>query len=111
MSNTFNEVMQEWNWQSTWGWDYPLLAMTAARLYDPNAAIDALMIETQKNTYLINGHNFQNDRLRIYLPGNGGLLAAIAMMAAGFEGSSIKNPGFPIDGTWDIKWEGLEPML
>jgi len=29
MSNTFDEVMREWNWQSTWGWDYPLLAMTA----------------------------------------------------------------------------------
>ena len=25
------------------------------------------------NTYLPNGHNYQDPRLRIYLPGNGGL--------------------------------------
>jgi hypothetical protein len=111
MSETFNEVMREWNWQSTWGWDYPLLAMSATRLHDPNAAIDALLINTQKNTYLSNGHNSQNDRLRIYLPGNGGLLAAVAMMAAGFEGSNVKNPGFPKDGNWNINWEGLRPIL
>jgi protein-glucosylgalactosylhydroxylysine glucosidase len=111
MSATFDEVMHEWNWQSTWGWDYPLLAMTATRLNKPDAAIDALFTETQKNTYLVNGHNYQDARLRIYLPGNGGLLAAVAMMAAGFEGSTEVNPGFPKDGTWDIKWEGIEPLF
>jgi hypothetical protein len=111
MSDTFDEVMNDWNWQSTWGWDYPLLAMSATRLKKPEMAIDALFTDAQKNTYLINGHNYQDDRLRIYLPGNGGLLAAVAMMAAGFEGSEIKNPGFPNDGTWNVKWEGLEPMF
>jgi hypothetical protein len=111
MAFTFDEVMNEWNWESTWGWDYPLLAMSATRLGKPELAIDALFTDTQKNTYLINGHNYQSERLRIYLPGNGGLLAAVAMMAAGFEGSDIKNPGFPKDGKWDVKWEGLEQMF
>ncbi len=86
MTDTFDEVLRDWNWESTWGWDYPLLAMTATRLYQAEDAVDALFIETRKNTYLPNGHNFQNDRLKIYLPGNGGLLSAMAMMAAGFEG-------------------------
>ena len=27
--------------------------------------------------------DYQDDRLRVYLPGNGGLLAAVAMMCAG----------------------------
>jgi hypothetical protein len=67
--------------------------------------------KTGKNTYLVNGHNFQSERLRIYLPGNGGLLAAVAMMAAGFEGSDIENPGFPKDGKWEVKWEALKPMF
>ena len=111
MANTFESVMNEWNWQSTWGWDYPLLAMTATRLYKPDQAIDALFTTAQKNTYLINGHNYQDNRLRIYLPGNGGLLSAVAMMAAGFEGSTVKNPGFPKDGKWNIKWEGLEQLF
>lgn len=111
MTKTFDEVMREWNWQSTWGWDYPLLAMSAVRLGKPESALEALFMDTQKNTYLINGHNFQNGRLRIYLPGNGGLLSAVAMMAAGFEDSKKNNPGFPKDGRWNIKWEGLKPAL
>ena len=41
------------------------------------------MMDVPKNRYLANGHNYQDDRLPIYLPGNGGLLAATAMMAAG----------------------------
>jgi hypothetical protein len=111
MANTFDEIMHEWDWQSTWGWDYPMLAMSAARLGKPEQAIEALFTETQKNTYLINGHNYQSPRLRIYLPGNGGLLSAVAMMAAGFEGAEVEHPGFPKDGSWDIRWEGLEPLF
>jgi hypothetical protein len=111
MTHTFDNVMNEWNWQSTWGWDYPMLAMSATRLQKPEDAIKALLTDTQKNTYLANGHNFQDKRLTIYLPGNGGLLAAIAMMAAGSEDTTLPNPGFPKNGQWDIKWEGLVPMF
>jgi hypothetical protein len=110
MANTFKNILGHWQWDTTWGWDYPLLAMTAARLNQPNAAIKALMMNVQKNTYLPNGHNFQNERLRLYLPGNGGLLAAVAMMAAGWDGNKKTNPGFPADGTWRVRWEGLRKM-
>jgi len=109
MMNTYNTVMQGWDWDTTWGWDYPLLAMTATRLYRPELAIDALLLDLQKNTYLVSGHNYQNQRLSIYLPGNGGLLSAAAMMTAGFEGCTENNPGFPED--WDVRWEGLLPMF
>ncbi len=111
MSATFDEVMRDWDWQQTWGWDYPLLAMTATRLNKPQSAIDALFIDTQKNTFLANGHNYQDRRLTIYLPGNGALLAALAMMTAGYTGKTISSPGFPNDGTWNIKWEGIQPLL
>ncbi len=111
MANTFNEIMRKWNWQTTWGWDYPMLAMTAARLGQPEKALDALFMDVQKNTYLKNGHNYQDQRLRIYLPGNGGLLTAVAMMAAGWDnGPDRPNPGFPDDGTWNVRWEGLKRM-
>ena len=63
------------------------------------------------NTYLPNGHNYQNERLTLYLPGNGGILSAVALMCAGYEGNTIENPGFPKDGTWNVKWEGLKPMF
>ena len=44
------------------------------------------------------------------LPGNGGLLTALALMCAGWDGCTVRNPGFPDDGTWDVRWEGLLPM-
>ncbi len=112
MQKTLNWVMQNWNWQTTWGWDYGMVAMTAARLGQPHTALQALLIDTQKNTYLKNGHNFQtSDRLRLYLPGNGALLTAVAMMCAGWDGCEhANNPGFPQDGTWNVRWEGLQKM-
>jgi len=57
---------------------------------------------------LPNGHNYQEGRLTIYLPGNGGLLAAIAMMCAGYDDNHQPLPGFP--SSWKIKYEGLKPM-
>jgi len=112
MSATLTDVMQNWNWATTWGWDYGMVAMTAARLGKPDVALQALLIDTQKNTYLPNGHNFQtSDRLRIYLPGNGALLTAVAMMCAGWDGCvNPNNPGFPQDGTWNVRWENLQRM-
>ena len=76
----------EWDWKSTWGWDFPVMAMTYARCGDPERAVDALLKDVPKNTYLPNGHNYQEERLPLYLPGNGGILAAAAMMAAGWDG-------------------------
>ena len=33
------------------------------------------------------------------------------MMAAGYEGGPRDAPGFPKDGRWDVKAEGLRQML
>ncbi len=108
MHQTLNLIWEKWNWGHTWGWDFPMTAMTATRLYQPEKAIDALLMPVQKNTYLPNGHNFQDGRLRIYLPGNGGLLAAAALLCAGFDGNTKENPGLPKH--WKVKWEGLRKM-
>ncbi|GAB3537642.1 hypothetical protein GCM10027443_31000 [Pontibacter brevis] len=111
MKNTYNEILNNWQWDTTWGWDYPMMAMSAARLGMPEKAVDALFMDVQKNTYLPNGHNYQDERLRIYLPGNGGLLTAVAMMAAGWDGApDIPTPGFPDNGKWKVRWEGLHQM-
>ncbi len=110
MRNTFDWIWKNWSWKDTWGWDFPMVAMTATRLGMPDKAVDALLMNIQTNTYLPNGHNYQDDRLRIYLPGNGGVLAAVAMMCAGYDGNTVANPGIPKDGTWKVRWEGLKKM-
>lgn len=108
---TLEKVMKVWDWPGTWGWDYPMIAMTATRLGMPKLAIDVLMMKETKNTYLPDGHNYQRDNLRIYLPGNGSLLMAVAMMCAGWDGyQGPANPGFPRDGTWKVRWENLSRM-
>ena len=108
MARTFDWVWTHWDWPSTWGWDYPMIAMTAARLGRPDCAVDALLMDTPKNVYRANGHNYQRPGLTIYLPGNGGLLYAVAMMAAGWDGAAATAaPGFPRDGRWVVHWEGL----
>ena len=98
MRNTLHKVLREWRWEDTWGWDFPMAAMTAARLSEPDTAIDCLFIESPKNTWMASGHNWQRDGLPVYLPGNGGLLAAVALMAT--------HDAFPKDG-WQVRWEGL----
>ena len=110
MKNTEKWIWKNWKWDTSWGWDYPMMAMCAARMGEPQNAVGALLMKEQKNTYLVSGHNYQDGRLRLYLPGNGGYLMAVAMMCAGWDGSTNPNPGFPQDGNWNVKWEGLKPM-
>lgn len=111
MQRTMDKVLHHWDHSRTWGWDYPMMAMTAARLGRGDWAIDALLLDQGKNTYLPNGHNHQTDTLPIYLPGNGGLLTAVAMMAAGWDDAPARPaPGFPTDGTWTVQHEGLQKM-
>jgi len=84
--------------------------MTAARLHMPEKAIEALLMPIGTNTYLNNGHNYQDKRLTIYLPGNGGVLSAVAMMCTGTDADNKTNIGFPQDGNWSVRWEGLRKM-
>jgi len=110
MRQTLHWICENWNWPDTWGWDYGMVAMTAARLGEPERAIDALLLDTPKNYYRKNGHNHQRPGLTIYLPGNGALLYATAMMCAGWDGEPNRNaPGFPNNGQWTVRYENLRP--
>ena len=113
MSNSFDAVRESWQFPTMWGWDFPTMAMTLARLGRRKDAVDMLLLDSDKNTYVLNGHNRQvgSDDLPLYLPGNGGLLIAVAMMAAGWDGSSGDAPGFPDDGSWKVQSEGMATYL
>ncbi len=105
---TVLEISRMWSWQRTWGWDYPWMAMAAARTGEPKLAVDCLLMDVPKNAYDWRGVNEGGPCP--YLPGNGGLLYAIAMMAAGWDGAPTRPaPGFPHDDSWNVKWEGLRP--
>jgi hypothetical protein len=106
--NTVNEVGRRWQWDGSWGWDFPLMAMASSRVGEPKLAVDALLNPSIKNQYDERGLNLRGTAP--YLPGNGGLLYAVAMMAAGWDGAPKRNaPGFPDDGSWTVRWEDLKP--
>lgn len=110
MRNTLQAVLDTWDWENKiWGWDYPMVAMTAARLGETQIAVDTLLADKTHNNYLLNGHVPQpGSELRVYLPANSALLAAVAMMIAGWEGAPERAfPGFPDDDSWSIKAEGF----
>lgn len=112
MRRTVRQVMNTWHWERSWGWDFPLTAMAAARAGEPELAVRALLMNEPKNRYGPNGHNYQRPGLTAYLPGNGGLLAAVAMMARGWTGGpATPAPGFPADGKWRVRAEGLKQWL
>lgn len=104
---TVIKVWETWAWGRTWGWDLPWMAMAAARVGEPALAVDALLKNSGRNQFDTIGINTGGPCP--YLPGNGGLLYAVAMMAAGWDGAPDRNaPGFPADGSWVVKWEGLK---
>ncbi|WP_051683575.1 hypothetical protein [Blastococcus sp. URHD0036] len=107
MAATLVDVMADWHWPSAWGWDFPVMAMTATRVGRPDLAVEALLKEVPRNGFTAVGHNPQlGSFLPIYLPGNGALLAAVSLMVTGSgEGAA---PGFPAD-TWSVRSEGFVP--
>lgn len=109
---TVKHVWETWEWDRCWGWDFPWTAMAAAKTGQQNLAVDILLAEAgYRNAYDETGLNRGGSHY--YLPGNGGLLYAVAMMAAGWDDceDEIHAPGFPQDGSWTVRCEGLSPAL
>jgi len=126
MEHTLDAVLNTWDWEAKiWGWDYPMIAMTATRLGRPEQALDVLLRDGPNNRYLPNGHCPQRSdetaprsprpgarkrEIAAYLPANGAFLSAVALMVAGWDGCTERHPGFPNDGSWTIRAEGVRPL-
>ena len=108
MSNTLNAVLSSWDWEERiWGWDYPMIAMTALKLGESQKAVDILLSDKPNNLYLNNGHCPQSAaNLPVYLPANGSLLLAVSQFADEKYKSS-KSLGFPTNGKWFVRAEGF----
>lgn len=115
MRRTLTAVLAHWDLRQTWGWDFPLLAMTATRLGQPAEAIDLLFDDVPNNHW---GSAGMTPRVHLtdtgyqldgetYFPSNGSLLLAVALMTAGWDGESAPTPGFPDDGSWHVRTEGV----
>lgn len=126
MNRTLDAVLQHWDWQTKiWGWDYPMIAMTATRLGRPEVAMEVLLRNGPNNIYLPNGHapvrsdealpanappGARRREIAVYLPANGSFLAAVSLMLGGWDGAPGEHPGIPRDGTWVVKAEGWKPL-
>ena len=112
--NTFHEVNRR-NGPDRWvSWAMGQAALTAARLGEGETAVAILTNPAPAARFMNNGHvrrPKEPDGCPAYLPVNASLLAAVGLMTAGWDGAPAVNaPGFPQDGRWSVRWEGLNPM-
>ena len=126
MQRTLDAVLRDWDWETKiWGWDYLMIAMTAAHLNRPQNAVQILLRDSPNNRYTAAGHFRQRPSSRaesavgsgqprydiaVYLPANGALLSAVAVMFGGWDGGIGEHPGLPPDGTWTVKSEGWKRL-
>jgi hypothetical protein len=114
MRRTFDEVnLRHPDGIGRWvSWAQGQGAMTAARLGEPASAV--AIVTNPKSRFMLNGHVRRPAEpldCPAFLPVNASLLAAVGLMAAGWDGAPAVNaPGFPQDGSWVVHSEGLRPM-
>ena len=109
MRNTLHQVAQVGGVQAGVTWGTAMMAMCAARLNEPDRAIQLLVGNYDQNPFRPSGYTIRRpDQTPMYMPANGGWLSAVAMMAAGWDGNTGHAPGFPKN--WQVRYEGLQPM-
>ncbi|KAF2179861.1 hypothetical protein K469DRAFT_673693 [Zopfia rhizophila CBS 207.26] len=110
---TADKVWEVWTDQKIRGWGRPVLAINSARIGNPERAIYHL---TAYDYWIFDDAGFavrggDGGTPPPFMPGNAGFLYAVAYMAAGWQGSKGEAPGFPKDGGWVVKHEGLRKAL
>jgi hypothetical protein len=55
MRRTFDAVEDNWDVRQTWGWDFPMMAMTAARIGEPEKAVKWLFADLKNNQWGVSG--------------------------------------------------------
>jgi hypothetical protein len=121
MRRTLKTVVSDWDLRQTWGWDWPMLAMTATRLDEPAMAVNFLLSDAKNFQFGVSGHDTARARrgrrraacrrvggwtgyrraAETYFPSNGALLLAVGLMVSGGQSVHELNPGFPPDGQMD----------
>ncbi|OAF99564.1 uncharacterized protein CC84DRAFT_1156457 [Paraphaeosphaeria sporulosa] len=104
--NTVDKVYASWDLANLYGWDFPLMAMAAARLGDGEQAVRWLLdVNNQVNEL---GMPEGGNRVATpYFPASAGMLLAVGMMAGGWDG--LAGSVFPED--WDVEVEGFQRSM
>ncbi|KAI1780820.1 Six-hairpin glycosidase-like protein [Hypoxylon cercidicola] len=110
---TADKIWEIWTDDKIRGWGRPVLAINSARISNPERAIYHL---TAYDYWIFDDAGFavrggDGGTPPPFMPGNAGFLYAVAYMVAGWNGSDGDAPGFPKDGTWTVKYEGLLKAL
>ena len=111
MQNTFTAIVNRNGIGSFVSWSMGKGALTAARLGDQETAIDIVCNDAPAARFNRSGY-VQRPKEGLgcpaYLPVNSSFLAAVALMAGGWDGApDINAPGFPQDGKWVVREENI----
>lgn len=110
---TADKVWEIWGDGRIRGWGRPVLAINSARIGNPERAIYHL---TSYDYWKFDDAGFalrggDGGTPPPFMPGNAAFLLAIAYCATGWQGARGDAPGFPKDGSWMVKHEGLLQAL
>lgn len=106
MQNTVDHVYDTWNFTYSYGWDFPLLAMNAARMGETDRAIDWLLdpaFEFDDAGFHVGGARVATP----YMPGAASLLWAVAMLAGGWDGEE----GVHFPESWEVEVEEFSAAM
>ncbi|CAN8103730.1 unnamed protein product [Discula destructiva] len=106
VQNTADRILELWDLEDCYGWDFSLLAMNSLRLGDADQAIAYLLdpiFQFDDAGYPVGGTRVATP----YFPNAASLLLAVAMMAGGWD--EAPGPHFP--DAWNVAVEGFLPGL
>ncbi|KAL1602721.1 hypothetical protein SLS60_006142 [Paraconiothyrium brasiliense] len=104
--HTVDKVYASWDLANLYGWDFPLMAIAAARLGNGEQAVRWLLDSNNQVNEL--GMPEGGNRVATpYFPASAGMLLAVGMMAGGWDG--LEGPVFPAD--WKVEVEGFQRAM
>ena len=112
---TFHAVHEQRGADGGWvSWQMGQGALTAARLGEPERAVAILGNTVAAARFMPSGYSRRPrdpEGAVAYLPTNAAYLMAMGLMAGGWDGAPKgPTPGFPKDGAWTVRAEGLLPL-
>lgn len=106
VQNTADKILDLWDLENCFGWDFSLLAMNSLRLGNVDQAVAYLLhpiFQFDDAGYPLGGTRVATP----YFPNAASLLLAVAMVAGGWD----ESPGAHFPAAWNVNVEGFVPGL